>query len=118
MTKKYDVYQDHCTGGWIARVRGLYDRERGRHEWYRVGIFTHRPDAVAAAKKASGEDRHNANAPDIKVRRLYTMPCPGTASGLCQVRALSRPDERGWLLVKDMENGGKFCTHVSHLMEK
>ncbi len=58
------------------------------------------------------------DAREIRCRRVYTVKCPGTISGDYKVRAVSRPDDKGWLKVRDLELGGIYCTHVSHLSEE
>lgn len=41
------VWRDNG-GGFVAEVRGLYDQERGVHEWVRLGVYGTRHAALAA----------------------------------------------------------------------
>jgi len=49
-TPATNIWKDEHTEGWVCEVRGLYDRDRGRHEVIRLGVFGSRADAKAAAK--------------------------------------------------------------------
>ncbi len=47
------VWRD-ASGGYVAEVRGLYDQDRGVHEWIRLGVYGSRIEALYAVLATRG----------------------------------------------------------------